>query len=194
MLKTLFANLDWRHWVLSHLVWIVGASVALLMAHSYLAEHDARILADIQVQRSERTVAELNKQISATNLAAAEKVRTLGKIVHDARTPAQQIAAIPQLADLPLHARSIPALTATGPPEVAVDVAPLVQELGQCRESSVQLAACQSNLQAETAIVGQKQTEIVALKKKPAFWKRVTGVAKAVGIGVAIGILIGGHV
>jgi hypothetical protein len=191
MLKTLFANLDWRHWVLTHLVWIVAAAVALLMARSFVAEHDARILADAQIKVSEKSVADLAKQISTTNTAAAEKVRTVVKIVHDAQTPLQQIAAVPQLTDVPLNARSIPALAANGPPQVAVDLAPLVQELGQCRESSVQLAACQSNLQAETAITGQKQIEIAALQKKPAFWQRVAGIAKAVGIGVGIGILVG---
>jgi hypothetical protein len=193
MFKTIFANLDWRHWVLTHLVWIVGASVALVMGHSFIAEHDARILADAQVKTSERSVADLTKQIASTNTAAADKVRTVVKIVHDAQTPAQQIAAVPQLTDIPLNARSIPPLAASGPPQVAVDLAPLVEELGKCRESSVELAACQANLQAEASIVGQKQTEISALKKKPTFWARVSGIAKAVGIGIGIGILIGGR-
>lgn len=191
MLTTLFGNLDWRHWVLSHLVWIVAAAVALVLGHSYLAEHDARILADAQIKTSEQSIADLTKQISVTNAAAAQKVQTVVKIVHDAQTPAQQIAAVPQLADVPLNARPVPPLAPNGPAQVAVDLAPLVKELGQCRETSVQLEACQSNLQNETAIVGQKQTEIVALKKKPAFWKRVTGVAKALGVGVGIGILVG---
>lgn len=190
MIAKLFANLDWRHWILSHLVWIVAVSIALVLGHSYLAEHDARLQADAQIKLSEANIKTLTDQIAANDAAAAQKTQTIVKIVHDAVTPAQQIAAIPQLSDVTLNARIVPSLVPSDPPQVAVDLAPLVAELGQCKQDAVQLNACQVDLTAEKAIAGQQKDEIVALKKKPGFWKRVTGTLKAVGIGIGIGIVI----
>lgn len=189
MLTKLFGNLDWRHWVLSHLVWIVAVVIALVMGRSFIAEHDARILADAQIKTSEATVATLQQQIAAANAAATQKTQTIVKIVHDAVTPAQQIAAIPQLSNVPLNERAVPG----SPTQVTVDLAPLVQELGQCKQDSVQLAACQIDLKATQGIVDQKQNEIAALKKKPAFWKRVKKTLELIGLCVGIGAALGAH-
>lgn len=189
MLTKLFGNLDWRHWAISHLVWIVAVSVALILGHSYIAEHDQRLIADQAIKVSEAKVSQLQQQIAANDAAAAQKTQTIIKIVHDAATPAQQLAAVPLLSDVQLNARPLPLLVPNGQPEVAVELAPLVQELGKCKQDAVQLTACQMDLTAEKAIVGQKSDEIKSLKKKPSFWKRVTGVAKAVGIGISIGLI-----
>jgi hypothetical protein len=182
-------NFDWRHFVLGHLVWVVGIAVALVIGHSYLAEHDARLLADAQIKISEANVKALTDQIAATNAAAAQKVQVVTRIVHDAATPAQVVEAVPQLTDVPLHTRVAP----DNPVQVSVDALPFINLLGQAKTDAINLAACRDNLKAETAIVDAKQTEIVALKKKPSLWKRVGGVAKAVGVGIGIGVLISGH-
>lgn len=166
------ATLDWKHWALSHAVWIVAVAVALIMGRSLLAEHDARLLVDAQVKT-------LQQHIATTDALAAQKVTTIVKIVHDAKTPAQQIAAVPQLSDIQLNARPIPSLTPDAPPQVAVDLAPLVQELGQCRKDSVQLTACQSDLKDSQAV-------IVDLKKKPSFWKRITSHGKTAAVAIVI--------
>lgn len=113
--------------LLSHAIWVVALVVALAIGHAWIGEHDARVVADAQIKTSETVIANLQQQILATNAAAAAKVQTIVKIVHDAQTPAQQIAAIPQLSNIDLNARSIPALTPNGPPQVAVNLAPLVQ-------------------------------------------------------------------
>jgi hypothetical protein len=189
MISKLFAGLDWRHWLLSHAVWIAAIAVALVLGHSYVAEHDARILADAQIKMSEANIKNLTDQIAATNAAAAQRVQTIVKIVHDASTPTQVVAAVPQLTNVPLNTRVAP----DNPQQVSVDALPFLGLLGQAKTDAVNLAACQSNLKDETAIVTQKQIEIVALKKKPAFWKRASGVAKAVGVGIGIGLLISGH-
>ena len=190
MLIKLFSNLDFRHWILSHLVWVVAVTIALIMGRSFIVEHDARILADAQIKTSEAAITTLQQQIAATNAAAAQKVQTVVKIVHDAATPTQVVTAIPQLTNVPLNARVAP----DNPAQVAVDAQPFINLLGQAKTDAINLAACQSNLKDETAIVDQKQIEIAALKKKPSMWKRAAGVAKAVGVGIGIGLLISGHI
>jgi hypothetical protein len=182
-------NLDWKHWLLSHAIWIVELAVALLLGHSYLMEHDRRLLADQTIKISEAQVKDLQAQIAANNAAAAQKVQVITKIVHDVQTPTQVVAAVPQLTDVPLHTRVAP----DNPVQVSVDALPFINLLGQAKTDAINLAACQENLKAETSIVDAKQTEIVALKKKPSFWKRAGGVAKAVGVGIGIGVLIAGH-
>jgi hypothetical protein len=182
-------NFDWKHFVLGHLVWVVGIAVALVIGHSYLAEHDARLLADAQIKISEANVKALTDQIAATNAAAAQKVQVVTKIVHDAATPAQVVEAVPQLTDVPLHTRIAP----DNPVQVSVDALPFINILGQAKTDAINLAACQENLKTETAIVDVKQTEIAALKRKPSFWKRLSGTAKTVGIGIGIGLFLGAH-
>ena len=178
-----------KAWILSHLIWVVAVAVALVLGHSYLVEHDARVVADAQIKVSEAAVATLQQQIAATNAAAAQKVVTITKIVHDVATPDEAVAAVPQLTDAPLNARTIP----NNPIQISVDALPLIDLLGQAKIDKTNLDACTANLQSETAIVAAKQTEIVALKKKPSFLKRAAGVAKAVGVGIGIGLLISGH-
>jgi hypothetical protein len=184
MLTKLFGSLDWRHWLLSHVVWIVAIGVAIVIGRSYIAEHDARLLADAQIKISETTISDLRKQMAANNAAAAQKVQTIVKIVHDAKTPEQQLAAVPQLSDVPLNARIVPSLS--GPAQVAVDLAPLVQELGQCKQDAVKLEACQTNLKVETVISQKKDEQIIALKKKPSLWARITSHGKAAAIGIVV--------
>ena len=190
MITKFLAGLDWKHWILSHLVVIVGVAIALVGVHAWLGEHDARLNSEIAIKGSEAKVSQLEQQIAATNAAAAQKVQVVTRIVHNVATPAEAIAAIPQVTDSALNARAIP----NNPVQIAVDYLPLIDLLGQAKSDAINLAACTSNLTAETSIVAAKQTEIVALKRKPSFWHRVGGVAKAVGVGVGIGFLIAGKV
>jgi hypothetical protein len=100
------------------------------------------------------------------------------------KTPAQAIAAIPDVSSLPLNTRP----AADG--GVTVDAVPLFQELAQCKEDAVALASCKQVDAQKDQIISEQKTEIVALKKKPSFWKRVKSTAKAVGIGIGIGALL----
>jgi hypothetical protein len=185
-------NLDWRHWLLSHAIWVVAVVVAIILGHSWIAEHDARIQADAQIKVSEATIKTLEEHQATTDAAAAQKVQTIVKVVHDAVTPPQVITALPQI-DTQIAAALSARVAPDNPAAVEVNATALVQVVGDLKTSQIQLGACQSNLADEKAIVTQKDTEIVALKKKPRFWKRVGGVAKAVGIGIGIGVVIGGH-
>src|SRR5438309_1118073 len=123
MLTSLFGNLDWRHWVLSHLVWIVCVAVALILGHSYIAEHDARLLAEQQIKQSEQQVEDLQKTIAANDAAAAQQLSKLRVLQTKVTTPQQAIAAIPTLSDVPLNTRMGPTAGTA-----VVDVVPLFQE------------------------------------------------------------------
>jgi hypothetical protein len=178
-----------KTWLISHLVWIVAIAVALVIGHVALGEHDARVKAEASIKASEATVASLQQQIAATNAQAAQKVQVITKVVHDlgpAPTTGQIVAAIPQLTDAPLNARTIPG----DPTNISVAAFPLIQVLQQAATDHVNLGACQSDLKNETAISAQKDMQIAVLKKKPAFLTRVKHVAEAVGAGIIIGVLL----
>lgn len=190
MLSKIFGNLDYRHWILTHLVWIVAVAVGLLAGRIALQEHDARVLADATVKADQANIVTLQQHIAATDAAAAQKVQTVVKIVHDVTTPAQAIPAIPQLTDVPLNSRP----SVDNPAQVSVDAVPLVQLLGQCKEDSVNLTKCQSDLTDQKAIDAKKDDEIKALKKKPSFTHRLKKDLEFAGICIGIGAaLVGLH-
>lgn len=170
----------------THIFYLVIITVAAVGAHVWLQEHDARVKADETVKAAEVNIVSLRNQIDTSNARAAAKVKTVFKIVHDAVTPAQVVQAAPQLTDVPLDTR----LAIDNPSQVSVDALPFAQLLGQAKEDTINLAACKFELTAQTDIVAAKENEIVALKKKPKFLKRIAGVAKAVGVGIGIGLLI----
>ncbi len=176
----------------THLFYIILITVGVVSFRCWLAEHDARVQAEIASKQADVQVKTLQAQIVTNNAVAAQKVQVVTKIVHDAVTPAQQLVAVPQLSNVELHTRLVPSLTPDDPAQVAVDLAPLVEELGQCKVNSINLGACQQNYTACQDIVKAREVEIVALKKKPAFFHRVLGIAKAVGVGVGIGLFLGG--
>lgn len=160
----------------THLTYIVIILIGLIAFRSWLAEHDARLAAD-------NTVKSLQQQIGAINTAAAQKVQVVTKVIHDlgpVPTPAQVVQAVPQLTDVPLNTRVV----AGNPVDVEVTAQPLVQLLAQAKEDAINLKACQ-----DVSVL--KDQQITALKKKPNFWHRFLGTAKAVGIGIGIGAIIG---
>jgi nicotinamide riboside kinase len=173
----------------THLFYIVLIAVGLIAFRSWLQEHDARLKADDTVKQQEIVVADLKQQIVIANQQAAQKVQVITKVVHDAVTPTQVVAAIPSLTSLPLEAREIP----DDPVNVAVAAQPLIQLAGDDKACHIQLDACQQVASLKDQQLKAKDVEIVALKKKPGFWKRVSGKLKVVGIGVGIGLLLSTH-
>jgi hypothetical protein len=178
-----------KTWLISHLVWVVAVAVALVIGHVALSEHDARVKAEASIKASEATVASLQQQIATTNAQAAQKVTVITKVVHDlgpAPTTGQIVAAIPQLTDAPLNARTIPG----DPTNISVAAFPLIQVLQQAATDHVNLGACQSDLKNETAISAQKDAQIAILKKKSPFLTRLKHGAELVGVGLALGLLL----
>ena len=114
-------------------------------------------------------------------------MQVITKVVHDAQTPTQVVAAIPDLTNIPLQARVAP----DNPADVEVAAQPLMQLVGELKTSQVQLGACQQTDGLKDQQIVDLQTTIKALKKKPGFFHRVASVAKAVGVGIGIGVLIG---
>ncbi|HZC24702.1 MAG TPA: hypothetical protein VE866_15280 [Candidatus Binatia bacterium] len=166
-------------------------AIAFLFVHAWIQEHDARLLAEQEIKRSEQQVQDLQKTIATTDATAAKQVSSIHQLETTTMTPQAQIAAIPTLTDIPLNARPGPTLQTA-----VVDVQPLFQELAECKQDQVKLQACQADYQAEIGIAAQKDDEVKALKKKPRFWKRVGGALKTAAIGAiaaeALHILIRG--
>lgn len=166
----------------THIFYIILIVMGAVGTRAWLAEHDARVLAEQTVKQTDAQVKTLQQQIVTTNQLASEQVKTVIKVVHDAQTPSQVVAAIPQLTQAPLNARVV----STDPNSVEVAAQPLVQLLGQCKEDSINLGACTSNYNSCQQIVKAREVEIVALKKKPGFWKRITSHGKTAGIAIVI--------
>jgi len=211
--------LDLKHWLLSHALWVVAVGVAFIGYRSYIAEHDARLLADQKVAVAEQQVKALQTNIDQNNAAIAslqqqmsqrdaQNAQIISKLVAQQKaavTPSQQVAVLQTTAKLPE-----PIVSIAGTPDwklPASDVQPLFQAITDGQIAGTNLAACQSDLTDEkqieakdqSTIADQKQqldlkdTEIATLKKKPGFWHRVSGTLKLVGIGIGIGVGIAGH-
>lgn len=174
----------------THLFYVVIISIGLLAFHSWVQEHDARLLALQQEKISEQKAADLqalNQQLQAETARQVQAIRQKASTV---KTPAQAVAVIPQLApQAPLQ----PEVVTTEPDKVAVAALPLVQALAECQETKVELGSCQLQEKNDQAIVVEKDKEIVALKKPKGFWRRLGGALKVAGIAFGVGVGVGGH-
>jgi hypothetical protein len=173
----------------THIFYIVLIAVGLIGFRSWLQEHDARLKADDTVKQQEIVVADLKQRIASAQQQATQKVQVITKVVHDVTTTAQAVAAIPQLTNAPLNVRE----AVDNPAQVSVDAIPLVSVIGQASIDKTNLETCQQVSGLKDQQLTAKDVEIAALKKKPSFWKRVTGTAKTVGIGIGIGLLLSTH-
>ena len=171
-------------WIRTHFFYISLIGLGLVFLHAFLSEHDARLLSDQAVKAAQAQVQTLQQQIVTEQKQAADTIAGIQAKVILVKTPAQAIAAIPDVSSLPLNTRP----AADG--GVTVDAVPLFQELSQCRIDAVNAASCSQQSAQKDQIISEQKTEIVALKKKPSFFHRVLGTAKAVGIGIGIGALL----
>jgi hypothetical protein len=183
-------TLDWKHWLLSHLVWVVGVAIAVVAFYSWRAEHDQRLIAEQAVKAAEVQVKTLQQSIADRDKAAAVQVAPIVKIIHDTVTVPQAIANLPAVVNQPLPVPVVPQ------PNNAVlipepDVLPLFNQVADDKVCRIQLDTTTKDLTDTKAIVVQKDDEIKALKKPKGFWRRVGGTMKAVGIGIGIGVALG---
>jgi hypothetical protein len=158
----------------THVVYIALIALLCIFGHVWLSEHDARVAA-------ENTIKGLKSQIVTTDAQVTQKTAQVTQIVKVTKTPAQVVAALPQLTDVDLNARVGPA-----PSTVVVDSTALLTVVADLKTTSIQLAGCQSDYAAE-------QQMVAALKKKPKFWKRVKKTVEFTGVVLGIGAVLGIH-
>lgn len=166
-----------------HVLGIVVAAGVVLAGHSWLAEHDARMIAEQTVKAVQTNIDSLQKQSQIVQQAGQVQIAALAKQAAAVKTPAQAIQAIPTIADAPLNVRPAPGL----PDAVTVDALPLFQELNACKQTAVGLGVCTTRMDLQTKIDADKDQQITALKQKPAFWKRTKTTAEVLAIGAALG-------
>jgi hypothetical protein len=148
--------------------WAIGLT-AYMGIHSWLAEHDARLKADIQVKDAQVLIDGLKVQISTRQVQTQKEVQVIIKEVAAAKTPVQQVAEVEKLSPA-LKPVELP----DAPSSVKVNLPALVQSLGQCKVDSMKLSSCQKDLAAHEAIEAQQNKQVEVLKKRPGFFKRLT--------------------
>lgn len=173
----------------THLFYIILITGGVLGFRVWLQEHDARVAAEQVVKQQETVVANLQTQIAATQTQAVEKVQVIKQVVQKATTTTDVVKTLPTLTVLPLNPQPVP----NSLDDVQVAALPLLQLAGQAKEDEIQLAACQQVSGLKDQQLTAKNAEIATLKKKPAFFKRLTGTLKVLGVGVGIGVLLASH-
>jgi hypothetical protein len=173
-----------------HLLAVALIVAGCFVGHSWLVEHDNRVIAEQTVKASQIQIDSLQKQYAAADAAAKVTLAALQARAAEVKTPAQAVQAVqaaPTLSDFPLNARPVVGM----PDVVTVEALPLFQELNQCKQDAVALASCTEKLDLEQKIVAQKDVQVTALKKKKGFWARlkreVIDTVVTVGIGAALG-------
>jgi hypothetical protein len=181
---------DFKHFILSHLIWVAVAIAGGVGFYSWKGEHDSRLFSDAQVASSNAAVKSLQQQIVSRDAQAAKEQQVIVKVIRDVQTPQQAVIQLPEVLTNPLPKPV--ALTPEGNAVIPMpDIVPLFQQLADDKLCRSQLAVTVADLSDEKTIVTQRDSEIAALKKKPSFWHRVAGTMKAVGVGIGIGIAAG---
>lgn len=170
----------------THLFYLFVIGLAFVSFRVWLSEHDQRMSALATIKQQEVTVADLKAQIATVQQQAAQQTQVVKQVVVKATTPSAVVTALPQLTTLPLKPQVVP----NDPVDLMVQAEPLVQLAGEAKTAEVQLVACQQTTDLQDKQLTAKDAEITALKKKPRFLNRVKHVAEAVGVGVAIGVLL----
>lgn len=149
--------------------YLVVVVMAIVMGIAGLHEHDARVAAEAAIKVSNDHIKELQNDKTAIVQAGQKQIVVLQRQAAAVKTPAQAIAALPDVSALPLNARPVPNM----PTEVTVDAVPLFQELNTCKQTTVGLSVCQATFADEQKIETELRGQIKVLSKKPSFWKRV---------------------
>lgn len=180
-------NFDWKHFLLSHIAWVILVGVGLVGIHAYQQEHDARLLSDQAIKVAEVQVKSLQQSIADRDKQTQAQVAPIVKIIHDVSTPAQAVAALPKVIDLPVPVIAQPNNAVLIP---APDVVPIFAAVADDKVCRALLTTANQDLGDTKNIVVQKDVEITALKKPKSFWHRVGGTLKSVGVGIGIGIAL----
>lgn len=169
----------------------VGVLVLSVVSVCWLRDHDARIRAEQHNRESDARIATLEQDKAAALQAGKEAKAALQKKAAEVKTPAQAIAAIPDMSDIPLSARPLPDM----PTAVAVEALPLFQELNKCKQNAVDLGTCQLTYGAEQKENAELKGQVETLKKAQGggFFQRMKRCAVRGGIGAGAGGMFGGQ-
>jgi len=172
---------------------IIGIVLALggyIGVHSWIQEHDARLLAQQQEKISETVVKNLQQQIADRDAGAKQAQAVIVKVVHDTKTPEQAAQNLPQVVTAPLP---VPVVTQPSGDWLVpkADVLPIFTQLADDKICRSQLDTTTKDLSDTKAIVVQKDAEITVLKKPKGFWGRLKTTTKDIGIGLGIGFALG---
>jgi hypothetical protein len=183
---------DYKHFILSHLIWVIAAVVAVFAFYSWRGEHDQRLLAEQAVKVADARVETLQTQIANRDKQAVAQIAPTLRIIHDTVTVPQAIKALPDVMTEPLPLPVIPMNDGLFIPQQ--DVLPIFQQVADDKVCRVLLTTAQGDLADTREIVKEREKEIVTLKQPKSFWKRLKNVSKVAGVCVAVGVWIGTHV
>jgi hypothetical protein len=151
-----------------HVMGIGISIIVIAVGASWLKEHDARILAEATVKQSQDRVSVLQQDREDIRKAGEAAIAKLQRQAETVKTPAQAIAALPQVSPLPLNPAPLP----DAPNAVRVDALPLFQTLNKCQQCEANLATAQAVIEKDKEIGAEKDKQIAALSHKKSFWKR----------------------
>lgn len=189
---------------------VIAIAIGGYGSRTWLAEHDARIRAESQVQAAQKSfdaaAAELKQSQQAQAAKDAETRTTIEKLAAAAaeqKTPQQIAKWIPtQLGSLPAPIKTTPAPASSPAAPVVyevpqVDLDFLKNDIAKCQQQAVALAGAQADVtscQVQQKILNgqigdlEKQRDgLQAELKGGTFWQRVKHDAKILGVGAAIG-------
>lgn len=171
------------------LVFAVASGGAWVAVHSWIQEHDARLMAETQTKASQQVIASLQQQILTRDTQAQAKVAAIQRQQAAVKTPEQAVLAMPDVSNLPIAITKAPVGLDYVLP--APDVMPLYTALAEGKRCAIELDACQGNYADQLKINGQLQFQVDSWKKagKGTFWSRVWGITKSVGVGIVVGVV-----
>lgn len=191
-------NLALRAALKAHAWWLVIGALALFAGRSWLAEHDARLLAqqaiaskEASIKASEQRVSDLEAVRAADEARWNDRLKELASRKVD--TPKE---ALPLIRDYGLKVTPVApnmqdqTLLPDAPSEVRVDTVELAKALKQCELDHAGLGKCQASLDAADDVAKEQQAQlddrkaqVEALKRGPGFWKQLGRDFRSAAIG-----------
>lgn len=191
----------------THLAYVVliclGTLGAYVAVHSWLEEHDARLLATQQEKISEQVIKTQKDKIAADQATIETLSASITQVENSRKSQIallqKQLAAVqtPQEAAAALN---LPLVDAS---HVQINALDLLTERNKCSQDTVNLAACQTTLATtqdigkqkddqlnqKQGIVDQQDAEIAVLRHPKGFWKRLATNGKVAAVGGVLTVL-----
>jgi hypothetical protein len=192
-----------KFWTYATLLGVVADGLFLAIAiPSYLASRDERVRMDATIKAQTDVIAKLDDQMKQRDRQAAADIQRIRDEALQVRTPAQAVAALPKVIELPKPIFLQPAEVVPGPgvsvaqipdaPSAVIpseDIMPLFMKLSQCKADQVALGVCRADvtdLKAKGEALEQ-QRDAALRATRGTFWQKFKGCAVRAGVGAAGG-------